>query len=78
MQDSKGNLFDLVKDIAGKFDGKSNKELLLAIYKEAKKSKENGTLTNQEIDNFALILSPFLDEKQNKLLSKLILELKKI
>ena len=50
----------------------------MAIYEEAKKGKSNGTLTNQEIDNFALMLSPMLDDKQRKILNKVVNELKKL
>lgn len=72
------NLFSLVSSIASKFDGKNQTELLKAIYDEAKKGKQNGTLTNAEIDNFASVIAPALDDKQKKLLSKVVAELKKI
>ena len=72
------NLFDLVNSIAIRFDGKNQNQLLMAIYEEAKKGKSNGTLTNQEIDNFALMLSPMLDDKQRKILNKVVNELKKL
>ena len=39
-------LFNLVNNIASKFDGKNQNELLMAIYKEAQKGKRNGTLSN--------------------------------
>lgn len=72
------NIYDLVSEIAGKFDGKNTNELLSAIYKEAKKGKENGTLSNAEIDNFVSVLSPFFSEKQRSYLIKIASELKKI
>lgn len=72
------NLFNLVNSISSRFDGKNQSELLMAIYEEAKKGKRQGTLTNQEIDNFALMLSPMLDDKQRKILHKVVAELKKI
>ena len=72
------NLYKLVQSLANKFDGKSQTELIKAIYEEAKKGKQNGTLTNSEIDNFAQTLSPLLDDKKRKMLSKIIEELKKI
>ena len=71
-------LADMINNIAKNFDGKSQNELLMAIYKEAQKGKRNGTLTNEEIDNFARIIAPMLDEKKLKILNKLIKELKKI
>lgn len=72
------NLIDMVTSLANKFDGKSQNELLRAIYTEAEKGKRNGTLTNADLENFALFLSPMLDEKKKKLLHKVLEELKKI
>ena len=72
------NLYNLVQSLANKFDGKSQTELIKAIYSEAKKGKQNGTLTDAEIDNFASMLSPLLDDKKRKMLNKITEELKKI
>ena len=72
------NIMDMVKSIAGKFDGKSSNDILSAIYKEAKKGKKEGRLTNAQIENFARTLSPFLDDKQRGYLKKIVEELKKI
>ena len=72
------NLFNLVNSIAAKYDGKSQNELLAAIYKEAQKGKRAGTLTNAEIDNFAKMLAPLLDDKKRSMLYKIVEELKKI
>ncbi len=72
------NLFSLVSGLAEKFDGKDKNELLKAIYEQAKKGKMNGTLTNAEIDNFAYMLTPLLDDKQKKLLNKVVAELKRL
>lgn len=72
------NIFNLVNSLAGKYNGKSQTELLKAIYEEAKKGKEGGTLSNKDIDNFVSMLSPMLDEKKRKILFKVADELKKI
>ena len=72
------NLFNLVNSLASKFDGKSQNDLIRAIYEEAKKGKKNGTLTNRELENFGAMLSPLLDDKKRKMLSKIIAELKEI
>lgn len=72
------NLYSLVQSLANKFDGKSQTELIKAIYDEAKKGKQKGTLTNSEIDNFVRMLSPILDDKKKKMLYKIAEELKKI
>ena len=73
-----GDLFNLINSLAGKFDGKSQNELMKAVYEEAKKGKQNGTLKNSDIDNFASMLAPVLDEKKQKMLYKIVEELKKI
>lgn len=72
------NLFNLVNSLAGRFDGKSQNELISAIYEEAKKGKMQGTLSNRDIDNFSAMLSPLLDDKKRKILNKIVNELKKI
>ena len=74
----KQNIINLVTKLASKFDGKNTDELVKAIYIEAKKGKQNGTLTNAEIDNFATLLAPMLDDKKRKMLYKITEELKKI
>lgn len=72
------NLYNLVSSLAGKFDGKSQNDLIKAIYQEAKRGKEQGTLSNGDIDNFVGMLSPLLDDKKQKMLYKIADELKKI
>lgn len=72
------NLFNMVNALAGKYDGKSQNELIKAIYEQAKRGKENGTLTNAEIDNFAQMLAPVLDKQKQKMLYKIVDELKRI
>ena len=72
------NLLKMVSSLANKFDGKSQNELLTAIYEQAKAGKQRGTLTNADIDNFATMLSPVLDVQKRKMLEKIVRELKKI
>lgn len=72
------NLFNMVNSLAGKFDGKSQNDLIRAIYEQAKKGKQNGTLNNAEIDNFATMLAPVLDKQKQKMLYKIVEELKRI
>ncbi len=71
-------LLGMVNSIAKKFDGKNQNDLLKAIYLEAEKGKRNGTLTNEQLDAFANMLAPALDDKKRKLLAKVVAELKKI
>ena len=73
-----GDIFKKFTEIASKFDGKSQEELLKEIYKETLKGKQNGTLTNADIDRFSQMITPFLDEKKTKILEKVVKELKKI
>ena len=72
------NIFNMVSSLASKFDGKSQNELIMAIYNEAKKGKRQGTLSNADIDNFANMLLPMLDKEKSKMLKKIVQELKKI
>ena len=72
------NLVNLLNSLAGKYDGKSQNELMMAIFEQAKKGKREGTLSNKEIDEFAKMLSPFLDDSKRKMLYKIVNELKKI
>lgn len=72
------NLYDLVASLSSRFDGKSQSELVRAIYEEAKKGKRNGTLSNSDIDNFVAMLSPLLDDKKRRMLNKIANELKQI
>jgi hypothetical protein len=72
------SLINLVTKLASKYDGKNTSELINAIYYEAKRGKQNGTLTNRDIDNFASMLAPMLDDRKRKMLYKITEELKQI
>ena len=76
--DTEKSIMDLVKNLSKKFDGKSQNDLLKAIYEEAFKGKQNGTLSNEQIDAFYKVLAPMLDDKKRKLLGKVVEEIKKI
>ena len=75
---SGGGLFETVKRLSKQFDGKSQDDLLHAIYSEAERGKRAGSLTNAEIDGFVSLLSPALDAKKRTYLIKIAEELKKI
>lgn len=60
------------------FNGKSEADLLKAIYKEAEKNRKAGTLTDAEIDDFYNTLAPMLDNAKRKKLSAVIKKLKEI
>ena len=72
------NLISLITSLATKYNNATETELLKAIYEEAKRGKERGTLTNADIENFVAMLTPMLDEKKRKILYKVADELKKI
>lgn len=76
--DTEKSIMDLVKNLSKKFDGKSQNDLLKAIYEEALKGKQNGTLSNEQIDAFYKVLAPMLDDKKRRLLGKVVEEIKKI
>lgn len=71
-------LSDLIASLAGKYDGANEKELMQAIVREAEKGKRNGTLSNADIDRFASMLAPLLDDRKRSYLKKVVAELKKI
>ena len=76
--DTEKSIMDLVKNLSKKFDGKSQNDLLKAIYEEALKGKQNGTLSNEQIDAFYKVLAPMLDDKKRRLLGKVVEEIKRI
>ena len=67
---------ELVKSLCGKFDGKSENELLSAIFKEAEKGRKNGTLKDEDIERFTTLLAPMLDDKKRKKLYTIAEKLK--
>lgn len=72
------DIMSFVTGIAEKYNGKSQTELMRAVYEEAKRGKQNGTLTNADIDRFVSVLSPLVDDKMRKTLLRVAAELKKI
>ncbi len=72
------NIFNLVSNLSQKFDGKSTNDLLKAIYAETLKGKKNGTLSNDDIDRFAQMLYPLLDDKKKSALKSVVAKLKEI
>lgn len=60
------------------YRGKSDTEILKAIYARAVEGKRNGTLTNAQIDSFYEQFSPMLDGMRKRKLKKLVEELKRM
>ncbi len=71
-------IVDMVTKMAKQFEGKSQGELIKVVLEEAKKRKKAGTLSNAEIDGFYNMLYPMMDDKQRKMLTKIVEELKRI
>lgn len=70
------NLVNLLNMLATKYDGKSENEILSAILVEAERSRKAGTLSDQDIDNFASFLAPMLDGFKRKKLYDICNKLK--
>lgn len=71
------NAFEMLKNIAQKYEGASQTDLINAIIAEAAKSKANGTLTNADIENFVNTVSPMLNASQKSLLDEVVNKIKK-
>ena len=69
---------ELTKQISEAYNGKSNLEMMRNILAEAEKGKREGTLSNEEIDQFYETFSPMLDGIQRAYLRQIIEQLKGI
>ena len=58
--------------------GKNEGQILHTIIAEAERGKREGTLTNQDLDNFYTALSPLLDGIKKRKLREVIIKLKSI
>lgn len=68
---------DMVKNIAKQYHGKSESDMMSAIYKEAEKNRKNGSLSDKDLDNFMSLVSPMVDIDKRKKLKNVIDKLKK-
>ncbi len=71
------NPMDLLKNLASKYEGASQSDLILAIIKEAEKRRKAGTLSDSDIDNFAKTISPMLNSSQKEQLKKVVEKIKR-
>lgn len=69
---------NLTAEIAKAFYGKSQKDVWQAILAQAEEGKRNGTLTNEDLDNFYKTVYPLLDGVKKKKLKSIIEKLKEI
>ena len=72
------DLSRLIRQLAGKYNGANEAELMQAIDKEAEKGRKNGSLSDADLDNFYAALSPMLDGAKRKKLAFVISKLKKM
>ena len=72
------NYMNIIRGFAQKYEGASQSELISAILAEAEKGRRNGTLSDQDIDNFAKMLRPMLNSSQQKELDNIISKIKNI
>ncbi|MCH5155699.1 MAG: hypothetical protein J1F69_03750 [Clostridiales bacterium] len=59
-----------VQAVASKYVGKSEEELIRALRQNVAESKQNGTFSVEQLENFVSVVSPNLDEQsRNKLMA---------
>lgn len=66
------------QEAASQMDGKSESDMMRAIYARAAEGKRSGTLTNEQIDSFVSQFAPMLDAVKRKKLYKIAEQLKKM
>lgn len=71
-----GDINSQFMKFASAYEGKSADEVMSAILAEAEKGKKNGTLTDEDVDRFASAVSPFLTDKQRKMLNVIVKKIK--
>ena len=72
-----GKAMELLRQVASKYEGASEGEIISAIIKEAEKNRAQGKLTNDDLDSFSGTIKPMLTQEQAKKLDKIIERLKK-
>ncbi len=72
------NTVELAKILSKAMNGKSESQILHTIITEAERGKREGTLTNQDLDNFYTALSPLIDGIKKRKLKEVITKLKNI
>ena len=75
--DTQNSNMDLLKNLAKKYEGASEEDIISSIMLEAEKGRKRGTLTDNDIDNFYKMLYPMLNPSQQKKLNSVISKIKK-
>lgn len=73
----KGNIAEQFSALASAYEGKNADEIMKAILAEAERGRKNGTLSDDDIDNFAALILPMINPEQQKILEKVVKRLKK-
>ncbi len=73
----KGNIAEQFSALASAYEGKNADEIMKAILTEAERGRKNGTLSDDDIDNFAALVLPMINPEQQKTLEKVVKRLKK-
>ena len=69
---------ELAQKLAKAYNGKSNMAMMKNILEEAERSKQAGTLSNEEIEAFYQSFAPMLTPPQRKQLRSIVEKLKNI
>ena len=72
------NTVELAKFLTRAMNGKSEGQILHTIISEAERGKRDGSLSNEDLDNFYNALSPMLDGFKKRKLKEVITRLKSI
>ena len=74
----KQEMQQMAKQLADAFEGKGETDVLKAIYKEAERGRQAGTLSDADLDNLVKTIEPMLNSGQKKKLNFVINRLKNI
>lgn len=69
---------NLAAEIAKAFYGKSQKDVWQTILAQAEQGKRDGTLTNEDLDNFYRTVYPLVDGVKRQKLKSIISKLKQV
>lgn len=72
------DLSRMIREVAEKYNGANEAELMQAIYKEAEKGRRRGTLSDADLDRFGNLLAPMLDDAKRRKLRQIIQKLKTV
>ena len=73
-----GAVLEEADEVAKRYSGADEGEIIREIMRQAEESKKAGTLSNAELDSFYTKIAPVLDAAKRKKLKSIIERLKKI